>query len=105
MPEQIGMQRQLRAGGKNFTFDLKRNDKGVAYLTIHERGKREGVDYSQRTFIFEEQMPDFYGVLTRMMDDLKKNQAERAKTQEESFEKKESKVNVSSLDEDEEIQF
>lgn len=56
--------KMLRAGGKNYFFDVKKASNGSNYLTISESYKKQtGEQVVNRIMLFRDHMQEFQGVL------------------------------------------
>lgn len=55
----------LRAGGKNYFFDVKKASNGSNYLTISESYKnKNGEQVTNRLMLFNDHVDDFTGALS-----------------------------------------
>ncbi|MFA6383391.1 MAG: DUF3276 family protein [Parcubacteria group bacterium] len=66
MPEKVFSQ-MVKAGTKNYFFDVKKTIKGSNYLTIAESYKnQQGERVTNRVMLFKEHFPEFAGVLSEI---------------------------------------
>ena len=66
MPEKVHSQ-MLRAGGKNYFFDVKKASNGSNYLTIAESYKnKEGQSVVNRIMLFKDHFPEFIKTAAEM---------------------------------------
>ena len=62
-PEKVFSQ-MVKAGSKNYFFDVKKTIKGSNYLTIAESYKNQkGERVTNRVMLFKEHFPEFAGAL------------------------------------------
>jgi len=66
MPEKVFSFR-VKAGTKNYFFDVKKTIKGSNYLTIAESYKNQkGERVTNRVMLFKEHFPEFAGALSEI---------------------------------------
>lgn len=63
MPDKV-FSKMLRAGGKNYFFDVKQASNGSNYLTISESYKKQtGEQVTNRVMLFRDHAQDFIGAI------------------------------------------
>ncbi|MFA4817835.1 MAG: DUF3276 family protein [Parcubacteria group bacterium] len=66
VPEKVFSQ-MVKAGTKNYFFDVKKTIKGSNYLTIAESYKNQkGERVTNRVMLFKEHFPEFAGALSEI---------------------------------------
>ena len=66
MPEKVHSQ-MVRAGSKNYFFDVKKASNGSHYLTIAESyKKKDGEKVINRSMLFKDHLPEFSKAFTEV---------------------------------------
>ncbi len=71
VPEKV-FSKMLRAGGKNYFFDVKKASNGSNYLTVAESYKnQQGQQVTNRVMLFKDHFQDFFASLQEASNFLK----------------------------------
>jgi hypothetical protein len=64
--------RKMKAGGRDYFFDLRATQKGDKYLHITESRLKDGEEIRGNIVIFQEHLEEFYRTLEEMRGKIKK---------------------------------